>query len=91
LLDASSPGGKTAAYKLTLASRTKRVRLVEKIFVDLLDMKGLLDSASDTMTDHQHRQLHTVEQHDSLAQEFGCFPCRRGKVDVVTKRPLVAL
>ena len=42
--------------------------LFKKVLVDLFDVQGLLDPASDVVTYHEPGQLLAIDQHDPLAQ-----------------------
>jgi hypothetical protein len=38
-----------------LENPVRRLQLLEKILIDLLDMEGILNSAPDIVADHEHR------------------------------------
>jgi hypothetical protein len=54
-------------------------RLLEKVLVDFLDMKGVLNSAPDVVANHEFRQLLAVDQNDSLTEILGSLYRGSGK------------
>jgi hypothetical protein len=54
-------------------------RLLEKVLVDFLDVKGVLNSAPDVVANHEFGQLLAVDQNDSLTEILGSLYRGRGK------------
>ena len=46
------------------------VDLLEELFVNLLDVEGVLYSAADVVTNHELRQLAAINQDNAFAQKF---------------------
>ena len=65
--------------------------LLKKFFINLFDMQCLLDPTSYIVADNQTCKLIAVHQHNPLLKCSAVSFAAAEKVDVVTKRPLVAL
>ena len=50
----------------------REYRLLEELFIHLLDVQSLLDAAADAVADHQAGELVAVDEHNSVASRSAC-------------------